>query len=103
MEMLFLSNVNELCIYLRLCLSSGWFHLSLRINNISTVYFTHGNVLLSYVNETVYLLGNLPFFKIHANHFMARDDSLGANIISKCILWVSGLVPFSEFWDISFL
>ena len=50
------------------------------------VCFTHANVLLSYVNETMYLLGNLPFFKIHANHFMARDDSPCANVISKCIL-----------------
>ena len=35
--------------------------------------FTRGNVLLSDVNETMYLLGNLPFFKIHVNHFMAWD------------------------------
>ena len=60
-------------------------------------------VLLIYVSETIYLYGNLSFFKIHANHFMARDDSPGAKIISKCILWVRGLVPLSEFWDISFL
>ena len=58
--------------------------------------------LLIYVDETIYLYGNLPFFKIHVNGFMAWDDSPGANIISKCILWVRGLVPFSEFWDISF-
>ena len=45
----------------------------------------------------MYLLGNLPFFKIHVNRFMAQDDSPGAKIISKCILWVRGLVPFSEF------
>ena len=38
------------------------------------VCFTHANVLLSYVNETMYLLGNLPFFKIHVNHFIAWDD-----------------------------
>ena len=60
-------------------------------------------VLLISVNETVYLYENLPFFKIHVNHFMALDDSQGAKIISKYILWVMGLVPFSEFWDISFL
>ena len=60
-------------------------------------------VLLIYVNETIYLYGNLPFFKIPVNHFMAMEDSPGAKIISKCILWVRGLVPFSEFWDISFL
>ena len=32
MEMLFLGYVNELCIYLRLCLSSSQFHLRLRTN-----------------------------------------------------------------------
>ena len=43
------------------------------------------------------LLGNLLFFKIHVNRFMAQDDSPGANVISKRMLWVRGLVPFSEF------
>ena len=57
------------------------------------VYFTHTIVLLIYVNETIYLLGNLPFFKIHVNHFMARDDLPCANVISKCMLRVRGLVP----------
>ena len=38
--------------------------------------------LLIYVNETIYLLGNPPFFKIHFNHFMAREDSPAANVIS---------------------
>ena len=61
------------------------------------VCFTHANVLLSYVNETMSLLGNLPFFKIHVNHFMAWDNSPCANVISKCMLWVRGLVPVSEF------
>ena len=42
--------------------------------------------LLIYVNETMYLYGNLSFFKIHANHFMARDDSPGANVISMHVL-----------------
>ena len=37
---------------------------------------------LTYVNETIYVLGNLPFFKIHVNSFMAWDDSPGANVIS---------------------
>ena len=67
------------------------------------VCFTCGNVLLSYVNETMYLLWYLPFFNIHVNCFMARDDSSCVNAISKCMLWVQGLVPLSEFWDISFL
>ena len=49
-------------------------------------------VLLVYVNETVYLLENLPFFKIHVNGFMAQDDSPGDNVISKGMLSVRGLV-----------
>ena len=43
------------------------------------VCFTQANVLLSYVNKTMSLLGNLPFFNIHVNHFMARDNSPCAN------------------------
>ena len=39
-------------------------------------------VLLIYVTETVSVYDSLPFFKIHVNHFMARDDSPGANVIS---------------------
>ena len=42
-------------------------------------------------------LENLPFFKIHVNHFMARDNPHYASVISKCMLWVRGLVPVSEF------
>ena len=48
-------------------------------------------VPLIYVN---YLYGNLPFYKIQVNLFMARDESSGAKIIPKCILWMRGLVPF---------
>ena len=55
-----------------------------------SVWFTHTIVLLTYVNETIYLLGNLPFFKIHVNHFMAWDDSPCSNVTSKCMLWVRG-------------
>ena len=51
-------------------------------------------VLLIYANETIYLLGNLLFFKVHVNHLMAWDDSSGANVISKCMLWVRVLVSF---------
>ena len=51
----------------------------------------------SYANETMYFLGKLSFFKIHVNRFMAWDDSLCANVISKCMLWVRGLVSLSEF------
>ena len=42
--------------------------------------------------ETIYLLGNLSFFKIHVNGFMAQDDSPGDNVISKGMLSVRGLV-----------
>ena len=51
-------------------------------------------VLLIFVNNTIYLLGNLSFFKIHVNHFMARDESPGANVILKYMLWMRDLVPF---------
>ena len=92
--MLFLSSVSELCIYLRFCLSSGWLHLRLRTDLTSQyvllnkpVCFTLANVPLSYVSETMHLLRNLPFFKIHVNRFMAwDDDSLCVNVISKCML-----------------
>ena len=61
------------------------------------VCFAHAKVLLSYVNKTMYLLGNLPFFKIHVNHFMAQDNPPCASVIPKCMFWVRGLVPVSEF------
>ena len=40
-----------------------------------------------------HLYGNLPFYKIQVNRFMAWDELSGAKIILKCILWVRGLVP----------
>ena len=48
----------------------------------------------SYLCKWNYLYGDLPFFKIQANHFMAQDEQFGAKIVPKCILWVRGLVPF---------
>ena len=71
----FLSYVNKLCSYPKLRLSSSRFRLRLRTDKGSTNQY----VLLIYcsptlfLNETIYLLGNLPFFKIHVNCFMARD------------------------------
>ena len=41
-----------------------------------------------------YLYGDLPLYKIQVNCFMAWDESSGAEIIPKYILWVKGLVPF---------
>ena len=84
LEMFVLSYVNKL--YPRLCLSSSRFCLRLG-TDLSNLHV----LLLIYVNETIYLLGNLPFFKIHVNDFMARDDSPGASVISKCTLWVRAL------------
>ena len=100
MEMFFLSYVNKLYIYFRL------FKFLLRLRtNLTNQYvllnkpvdFTHANGLLSYVNDAMYLPGNLPFFKIYVNHFMAEENSPCANVISKCMLWVRGLGTLSEF------
>ena len=100
MKTFFLSYVSELCIYLRFCLSSSWFCPRLRTDLTNQyvllnkpVCFTVANILLSYVKETVYLLRNLPFFKIHGNRFTARDDSPCANVISERMLRMRGLVP----------
>ena len=43
-------------------------------------------VLLIYVKGMIYLPGNLPFFKIHVNHFMVQDDSPAANVISMHVV-----------------
>ena len=97
MEMFVLSYVNVPCIYPSL--SSTRFRLKDQNQRDKPVCYTP-IVLLIYVNETVYLYGNLPFFKILINRFMVlwpQEDSPGAKVISKCILWVRGLVPFSEF------
>ena len=75
MEMFFLSYVNELCMYPRLT----FFKLVLpkTQNQLDKpVCFTHANVVLSYVNETMYLLEKLPFFKIHVNNFIAQTTHL---------------------------
>ena len=61
-------------------------------------YLTNQYVILRYCSSNLckwnYLHGDLPFFKIHVNHFMAQDRPFGAKIIPKYILWVRGLVPF---------
>ena len=73
-------------------LSSSPFRLWLR------TYLTNQYVILRYCSPNLckwnYLYGDLPFFKIQVNHFMAQDKPFGAKIIPKCILWVRGLVPF---------
>ena len=64
-------------------------------NQLDKPVFYSYLVLLIYVNETIYLLGNLLFFKIHVNHFMAQMTHL-LPMLSQCMLWVRGPVPFSE-------
>ena len=44
---------------------------------------------------SLYLFANLNFFKIHVNHFIAQDISPCANVISKSMLRMRGLVPVS--------
>ena len=61
-------------------------------------YLTNKYVILRYCCSNLckwnYLYGDLPFFKIQVNHFMAQNKPFGAEIIPKCILRVRGLVPF---------
>ena len=86
------------------CHDDTWFHLNLTfLKPWSNQCIFLMEMFSSYVNETMYFLGNLSFFKIHVNRFMAWDDSLCANVISKCMLWVRGLVSLSEFWNVSYL
>ena len=61
-------------------------------------YLTNLYVILRYCSPNLckrnYLHGNLSFYKIQVNRFMAWDESSGAKIITKCSLWMRGLVPF---------
>ena len=89
--MFILSYANVLCIYSKLCLQVG------SVSWLRT-YLTNQYVILRYCSPNLckqnYLYGDLPFFKIQVNHFMAQDEPVGAKIIPKCIFWVRGLVPF---------
>ena len=91
MGMSVLSYANVLGIYPRLCFqvgSASWLR----------TYLTNQYVILRYYFPNLckcnYLYGNLSFYKIQVNRFMAWDDSSGAKIIPKYILWMRGLVPF---------
>ena len=70
MEMFVLSYVIVLCIYPRPFFKSVAPKGSETTWQTSMLYSYI--VLLIYVKETVYLFGNLPFFKIHVNRIMAR-------------------------------
>ena len=91
MKMFILSYANVLCIYPKFCLqigSASWLR----------IYLINQYVIFRYCSPNLckwnYLYGDLPFFKIQVNHFMAQDEPFGAKIIPKCISWVRGLVPF---------
>ena len=71
MEMFILSYANVLYIYPRLCLqvpSTSWLR----------TYLTNQYVIFRYCSPNLrkrnYLYGDLPFFKIQVNHFMAQDE-----------------------------
>ena len=49
--------------------------------------------LICVKERSPYLYGDLPFYKIQLNHFMAQDKPFGGKIIPKCILRVRGPVP----------
>ena len=61
-------------------------------------YLTNQHVILRYrfpnLYKCNYLYGDLSFYKIQVNPFMARAESCGAKIIPKYTLWMRGLVPF---------
>ena len=91
MEMLVLSYADVLYSYRNLCLQVGsakWLR----------TYLTNQYVVLRYCSPNLckwnHLYGDFPFFKIQVNHFMAQDETFGAKIIPKYILWVRGLVLF---------
>ena len=88
--MFILSYANVLCIYPKLCLQV--------LPNSSEPNLTNQYVILRHCSPNRckwnYLYGDLPFFKIQVNHLLAQDEPFGAKIITKCILWVRGLVPF---------
>ena len=83
MEMFVLSYVNVLCIYPKLCLQVG-------SPSCLRTYMTNQYIILRYCYPNLckwnYLYGDLAFFKIQVNHFMAQDEPSGAKIIPKCIL-----------------
>ena len=60
------------------------------------VLLTHGNLLLNYVNETTYLLGNLAFFRICVNCFIPGDDSPCA-MLSQSVCGGESLAQLPQF------
>ena len=104
---------------------ASWQHLVLPWAN--QCIFLMEIFFLSYVNETVYLLWNSPFFKgsiqdfffffspsnlglvmvqqtsIHVNSSMARDDTPQGILSQKRMLWKRSLVKLAQPWGISLI
>ena len=89
MEMFILSYANVLCIYPKPCLQIGSAFWAQNLLDKPVCYTP-----ILFLCKWNYLYGDLPFFKIQINPFMAQDEPFGAKIIPKYILWVRGLVPF---------
>ena len=86
--------------YFRSTLASGRFPQKAQKRLEQNSMFSSYLVLLIYVKEMIYLPENLPFFKIHVNHFFAWDDSPAAHVIS---MHVMGEGPGAILWDTAFL
>ena len=117
-------------VYLKIlcCHDDIWFHLNLTFLKpwANQCIFLMEMFFLIYVNETMYLLWNLPFFKmvppkinfflfsnfgliiaqqtsIHINCCMAGRLPRCAIISQKCILWERGLVKLPQPWGLSLI
>ena len=117
-------------VYLKIlcCHDDIWFHLNLTFLKpwANQCIFLMEMFFLIYVNETMYLLWNLPFFKmvppkinfflfsnfgliiaqqtsIHINCCMAGRWPRRAIISQKCILWERGLVKLPQPWGLSLI
>ena len=78
--MFVLSYANVLCIYPKLCLqvgSASWLRTCLA-NQYVILRYCFPNLC-----KQNYLYGNLSFYKIQVNHFMAQDERFGAKIIQN--------------------
>ena len=99
MEMFVLSYVNVLSIYPRL-----WLQLDLRNGSEPTCQrsMLYSDIVpRNYVNETICIVICLST-RFKSIVLWPGYESSGAKIIPKYILWMRGLMPFSEFQDTPF-
>ena len=128
---LLLPSPNRLQVSLKIlcCYADTWFHLNLTFLKFwaNQFVFLMEMFFLSYVNETMYLLWNLPFFKMvlpktnffsflkpwadnsSTNQYPCQfflwpgDNTPCAFLSQKCILWERGLVKLPQPWDVSLI